>query len=38
MNTFEIVLIGILGGVAGGIQSGAHGVMEDNVGTLPNVL
>lgn len=38
MSTFVIVLIGILGGVAGAIQSGALGVMEDKVGTLPSVF
>lgn len=38
MNTFVIVLIGILGGVAGAIQSGALGVMEDKVGTLASVF
>ena len=38
MNTFVIVLLGILGGIAGAIQSGALGVMEDKVGTLPSVF
>ena len=38
MNAFVIVLIGVLGGIAGAIQSGALGVMEDRVGTLPSVF
>ena len=38
MSTLVVVLIGVLGGIAGAIQSGSLGVMEERVGTLASTF
>ena len=38
MNTFVVVLVGLIGGLAGAIQSGALGAMEERVGTLASTF
>jgi transporter family-2 protein len=38
MNAFVIVVIGILGGLAGAVQSGSLGVMEERAGTLASTF
>lgn len=38
MSALVVVLIGVLGGVAGAIQSGSLGVMEQRVGTLASTF
>lgn len=38
MSTFIVVLIGVAGGLAGALQSGALGVMEEKAGTLASTF
>jgi len=38
MSALVVVLIGVLGGIAGAIQSGSLGVMEQRVGTLASTF
>jgi transporter family-2 protein len=38
MNYFVVVLVGVLGGLAGALQSQFLGVMEDKVGTLTSTF
>jgi transporter family-2 protein len=38
MSSLIVVLIGVIGGVAGALQSGSLGVMEEKVGTLASTF
>lgn len=38
MTTLVVVVIGIIGGLAGAVQSGALGVMEERAGTLASTF